>query len=57
MRVVENGLAELDNMDGHYVMFRYGIDDTEPETVFIKITRERWTKLNKPTELYLELTI
>lgn len=57
MRVVENGLAELDNMDGHYVMFRYDIDDTEPETVFIKITRERWTKLNKPTELYLELTI
>lgn len=36
---------------GGKVVFRGEIDESEPETIFISITRERWDKWGRPTKV------
>jgi hypothetical protein len=50
-----SGKFTILEMNTNFVTLRYFIDQTWPEYVDMKITRDRWEKLNRPVELDLQI--
>lgn len=52
--MIKNKKVELFELDSEWATFRYSIDETWPETIKIRIRRDRWeNELQSATYLYI----
>jgi hypothetical protein len=52
--MIKSKKAELFELDSDWAVFRYSIDEPWPETILIKIRRDRWEReLQSATYLYI----